>query len=311
MTNGTKFTVNASKTNVKSGDLYYQIADGTAKGAWVAAKDFDNAPVTVGQNQVGVKFVDADTGAQVGTTAVQTNAQYLTQAASDFINTKLAGLVPTGYVATQATQANNYTDGLTAAQVAQNTAAVKAAQYGSTVTYTVKKVAGQNLFDKTPVIDYGTGTLTNNGATSAVSFATAKTATTTEKLAALAKDANTAGVKDANIDLSKVQAAVAAQGLDTFYLVVAPNSTSYITDANELATIKANHVQSVQIQKFVFDATAFAAKANNTKNDDTAKTLTYKLTSATNVNVNTAFGSDTSFTAANVAAAFVNTGIAG
>ncbi|MBT9672463.1 S-layer protein [Secundilactobacillus kimchicus] len=58
MANGTKFTVNASTTNVKSGDLYYQIADGSAAGAWVKASDVENAATPIANNAVRINLVN-------------------------------------------------------------------------------------------------------------------------------------------------------------------------------------------------------------------------------------------------------------
>ncbi|WP_282802224.1 hypothetical protein [Secundilactobacillus kimchicus] len=113
----TQYKVGASKTNVKSGDLYYQIADGTAKGAWVKASDLETKSNATENNSVTITYVD-DNNNVVGTNATFVTTSTLTRKGDKVANNTDAnnkGIVAFAQDNLPAGYAWGYSDGSNAA----------------------------------------------------------------------------------------------------------------------------------------------------------------------------------------------------
>ena len=245
------FKVTDATTRTREGDLWVKIADTNATNGqkingWIkySALTAQNptpapkpTPTPIADNQVAVKFVDADSGKQVGTTYTKTNNNYLTETASEFLVSTLK-FSASGYGSPISLLPAGYTDvsdptgvqGLTGSQVAANVSALANAKYGSTVTYTVKKVQTTNYFGTSAkalaniqIPNGSTGhqeiSALFGNADNAYVFGNKKSGSLNSLRAALAQDTNTTGKDGASITNTQISDALSDNGLDTFYVV--------------------------------------------------------------------------------------------
>nr|MCZ0978159.1 hypothetical protein [Lentilactobacillus sp. SPB1-3] len=314
------FTLNKAVTTSREGETWYQIGSTNAdlNGAYVKASDVvaaTPAETPIAQNQVGIKFIDADTGKQVGSTLVKTNNSYLTVSAPSFVNSLgLSTQLPTGY-----TDANVSTgiNGLTDSQTNANKLAISNAQYGNTVNYYVKNIGTANYFKNSSTAfmfksskdaDY---TADNKLNKDALSFNTVKDQSLSSVVSALSSDANTVGANGGSVSLSAINAALKAQGADSFYIIQVVGGP-YVTSLNDLS--KLDSTQALYIQKLDFNSTDFAKNAapiSNTQNTDGS----FKIDTSKGINLPYSLSTrqvtagalkSTSTTVSDVATAFAN-----
>lgn len=292
------FTLNKAVTTSREGDVWYQIGSSNAdlNGAYVKATDVVAAtpagPVapTLNSDQVGIKIVDT-TGKVLGytvstkntsqTTGTQTlDAQFnnISQAtttvnAANSYNRVLSNATPSGLE-------NSYgSANLTNAQVAQNSANVKAANYGQFVTLTVAPAAQTALaYNLTLRIDapsaQNAGQLSDQLAQNELSN-NAAVMTSDGKSTTFGALKNTVlnnlkGATATTATADQIEAAIKAAGADYIYTVYGANLTNGVAD-HFLTPSDLNSDGSVKTDLYNSDSNFTAAQASLTR-DDIVKT---------------------------------------
>ena len=291
------FKVTDQTTRTREGDLWVKIADTNATNGqkingWIkysALTAQATTPTTtpVADNAVRVNFVDASTGKSVVKLDVTNKNNYATGLSMLKDTDKTLGGLNgasslSNYWTSQSSALNGYAyNGLTAAQLSDNAAAVANAAFGKEVNIYVSPATNVQAFQKVTL-----NTSNNDPANSG-----AKETTPTDilmdghayiadagQVAKPYKDAVNAFVaglrapKGTTVTSDQVQAGLKAQGLDDFYAVsTTPGQIAKFKQDNNPFTDS----QPVEVWHYVFDSATTTGKAGD---DGATATVTYKVT---------------------------------
>ncbi|WP_288530194.1 hypothetical protein [uncultured Secundilactobacillus sp.] len=289
MANGTQFTVNVSKKNVKSGDLYYQIADGNAKGAWIKARDFGaiasgsnpgnsgggsvSVNVPAASNQVYLNFVEAGSSKSIRS-QIFTNPSTEGVSAVRFLKSQLGGTSSVDSIPSNFNDAgqpldnwvkkniNSYgTDGLSSADKSSNVNTLNSVRYGGAYTIYVQPLKLYSYADYT-IGPSGYWNLVDKNDSSIIDLSTAVFQATEsdpnnyKPAAALLQKLATAtqGPEGTVLTGDQMQAALKRAGLETFYVAYDPAEGGGGSDIQYgIRSMK------YDVYKFVFDKAKFDA----------------------------------------------------
>ena len=292
------FKVTDATTRTREGDLWVKIADTNATNGqkingWIkfsalTAQNPTPAPKPIADNQIRVNFVDADSGAIVGTKTYTNTVNHNFSGAQFLkfeINGKSDGTLKKDDLNTYVTSTfpGYNTRDLLSGDITANANAVENSSFGGTVTIKVKKAQGTSLFNDLQtarlVVSSGNISLTNNDslsnalalnvpATARVYQASSSDANNNAVLSDLLQKLNNATATTASkgtvLKGSDVETALKAAGLDTFYVAREaakdPKKAEYVTDLNPSIQDTNNQYTVV---KYTFDPTTFDSIYNN------------------------------------------------